>query len=236
MTKDLTPKIALLIVATNKYVSFVQPLITSADKHFLPISDVTYCIFTNNPTQFNTSRQYNNLSIDHEPWPAPTLKRYDYFNQYVDYLKTFDYLYYCDADMKFVDTVDTEILGELVATLHPGFWDQLNLQFSYERRSNCKAYIPYGEGNAYYAGGFNGGSSDQFLKMAKTIVSWRKEDEQNGLIPVWHDESYMNKYMYLNPPSKCLTPSYCYPESWNLPFEKRLLALDKNHNEMRSHD
>jgi len=32
---------------------------------------------------------------------------------------------------------------------------------------------------------------------------------------------------------KFLDPSYCYPESWNLPYEKKLLALDKNHQEIR---
>lgn len=234
MTQDSIPNVALLVIATNKYISFVEQLVTSADKYFLPNCNVTYCVFTNNPKQLNTSRPFNMLSIEHEPWPAPTLKRYDYFDTYAEYLKTFDYLYYCDADMKFVNKVDTEILGDTVATLHPGFWGQLNLQFSYERRPNCKAYIPYGSGNGYYAGGFNGGSSKEFLKMAKTIVSWRKEDECNGLIPVWHDESYLNKYMYINPPTKVLTPSYCYPESWNIPFEKLLLALNKNHNEMRN--
>jgi histo-blood group ABO system transferase len=234
MTKESTPKVGLLVIATNKYISFVDPLVESADKWFLPECDVTYCIFTNNSKQLQTNRHFNMMQIEHEPWPAPTLKRYDYFDQYEDYLKSFDYLYYCDADMKFVDMVGNEILGELVSTLHPGFWGQLNLQFSYERRPNCKAYIPYGSGNAYYAGGFNGGNAEQFLKMSKIIVSWRKEDEQNGLVPVWHDESYMNKYMYLKPPTKVLTPSYCYPESWNIPFEKKLLALDKNHSEMRS--
>ena len=31
-----------------------------------------------------------------------------------------------------------------------------------------------------------------------------------------------------------LDPSYCYPESWDLPFPKRLLALDKHHEEIRA--
>lgn len=234
MTKDSTHKIGLLVVATNKYISFVDQLVESADKWFLSKCDVTYCVFTNNPKDLHTNKSFNMMSIEHEPWPAPTLKRYDYFNKYAEYLKNFDYLYYCDADMKFVNEVGDEILGDSVATLHPGFWNKNNIQFSYERRPECKAYIPYGSGNEYYAGGFNGGKSNEFLKMANTIVAWRKEDERNGIIPVWHDESYLNKYMYNNIPTKKLTPSYCYPESWDLPFEKRLLALDKNHSEMRS--
>jgi histo-blood group ABO system transferase len=51
---------------------------------------------------------------------------------------------------------------------------------------------------------------------------------------VWHDESHFNRYMIDNPPTKILTPSYCYGESMNIPFPKKLLALNKNHSEFRS--
>lgn len=225
-------KIGLLVIATGKYDQFIPMLYKSMKKYFLINHDVSMFVFTDQeiPNKDGLLSFYH----QHEPWPNPTLKRYHVFDKYKEELSRMDYLYYCDADMRFVDVVGDEILGDLITTLHPGFWGKNNIQFSYERRPECKAYISYGSGNAYYAGGFNGGKSSEFLKMANTIVSWRKEDELNGLIPVWHDESYLNKYMYLNPPTKALTPSYCYPESWDLPFEKRLLALDKNHSEMRS--
>lgn len=38
----LDMNIGLLVIATNKYIKFVQPLITSADKFFLPNDEVTY--------------------------------------------------------------------------------------------------------------------------------------------------------------------------------------------------
>jgi hypothetical protein len=44
----------------------------------------------------------------------------------------------------------------------------------------------------------------------------------------------MNRYFIDNQPTKILDPSYCYPESWNIPFNKKLLALDKNHSDVRS--
>jgi hypothetical protein len=31
-----------------------------------------------------------------------------------------------------------------------------------------------------------------------------------------------------------LDPRYCYPESWDLPFVKILVALDKDHAAMRA--
>jgi histo-blood group ABO system transferase len=87
---------------------------------------------------------------------------------------------------------------------------------------------------SYFAGGFNGGSSIEFLKMCDKISTNIEKDLQNGYIAIWHDESHLNRYFLDNPPTKILDPGYCYPESWGLPFSKKLLALDKNHEEMRS--
>ena len=233
MTQSEIPNVALLIIATNKYVCFVDPLIQSADQYFLKNCNVTYCIFTDQRPAVNTKRLFNYLHIEHEPWPNPTLKRYDYINQYKDILSSFDYLFYCDADMKFVDTVGEEILSDLVGTLHPAFWNQHKCVYTYDRNPKSKAYMQNCTGDKYYAGGFNGGKSTLFLRMAEQIKDWRTIDAANDVIPLWHDESYLNKYLWLKKPTKILSPEYCYPENWNLPFFKKLIALDKNHKDMR---
>jgi len=44
----------------------------------------------------------------------------------------------------------------------------------------------------------------------------------------------MNRYFHEKTPTVQLSPSYCYPESWSLPFDKKLLALNKNHNQIRN--
>lgn len=234
MIQDSIPNVGLLVIATNKYISFVDPLIESADNWFLKNCNVTYCIFTNQPYIIKTKRQFTICSIEHEPWPAPTLKRYDYFCTYKNKLNEFDYLFYCDSDMRFVDSVDDNILSDLVATQHPAFYNQNVISYTYDRNPNSKAYMEFGQGDGYYAGGFNGGTSKHFLNMSKTISVWRRHDECINVIPLWHDESYLNKYLWLNKPTKILSPEYCYPEQWNLPFSKKIIALNKNHQEMRS--
>ena len=55
MNKD--KKTGLLIIATNKYVDFLQPLIESADKFLLKRYDVTYFIFTNKDIKVETDRK-----------------------------------------------------------------------------------------------------------------------------------------------------------------------------------
>jgi len=54
-----------------------------------------------------------------------------------------------------------------------------------------------------------------------------EEDEKEGVVALWHDESHINKYI-LSHPYKMLSPAYCYPEDWNLPFEKLILIKDKS--------
>jgi histo-blood group ABO system transferase len=84
-----------------------------------------------------------------------------------------DYLFYSDADMRFEANVGEEVLGELVATRHPGFYDKPYSFFSqsYERRPQSLAYMPPNYGSAYYAGGFNGGRAARYLQMAEEILS-----------------------------------------------------------------
>ena len=88
----------------------------------------------------------------------------------------------------------------------------------------CK---PGEEGNYYYAGGFNGGKTKEFLKMSEVIADRVTKDLEKGVIALWHDESHMNRYMIDNPPTLSLTPSYCFAEEQmqnpDYPFKPKLL-------------
>jgi len=233
-------KICILNIATNKYINFVEQLLESVEENFLNGHDISALVFTNHEIE-EVSDNVKISQIEHEPWPIPTLKRYHYFMSEAEYISQFDYCFYMDVDMRIEDKVGDEILGDLVATQHPGFWWKDKNQFSYERRQISTAYVPMGEGNMYYAGGFNGGKPEHFLKMSEQIVKNVDEDAKKGLVAVWHDESHMNRYLIDNPPSIELNPSYCYPEAvrfnpggWNVPFDAKIVALEKNHAKVRS--
>ena len=224
-------KIGLLIIATNKYIQFLQPLIESADNYFLPNQEVTYFIFTNKDINIKSNRNIFKVDVQHREWPWMTLGRYKIFSNNSEELSKMDYLYYCDADMRFVGDVDDEILSERVATQHPGYYERRGTP---ETNPDSLACVFPHEEMQYFAGGFNGGSSFEYLKMANKISENIDIDYSRNIIAVWHDESHMNRYFVDNKPTKILTPSYCYGESMNIPFEKKLIALDKNHLEIRS--
>lgn len=221
--------VGLLVVATGKYISFVQPLLDSANRFFCTDHDVTYFIFTEGepPAYPNVVKFYH----ERVGWPYDTMMRCAMYLEHADELARMDYLFACDADMLFVDTVSDEIFADRVATQHPGF---VGKRGSYETDFRSTARVRFDEGRYYFAGGFYGGTSEEFLKMTQTMVTNIKIDLSNQFIAVWHDESHLNRYFIDNPPTKILSPEYCYPESWHLPYHKRLLALDKNHGEFRS--
>jgi len=222
-------KIGLLIIATNKYTDFLQPLIDSADIFFKP-GNVTYYIFTNKDIDIKSNREVVKIMIEHQDWPWMTLGRYKIFSNNENILSNMDYLYYCDADMRFVDSVGIEILGDRVATQHPGFYGRRGTP---ETNPNSLAYVLPHESMEYFAGGFNGGKTSEFLKMSKLLSNNIDTDYSNGIVAIWHDESHMNRYFIDNKPTIILSPSYCYGESMNIPFHKRILALDKNHTQIR---
>ena len=222
-------KVGLCVMATGKYVNYAEHMITSARTYFCPGHEVTFFVFTDGtlPAADDTVVIFQKRL----GWPHDTLMRFAVYLQHREQLQAMDYLFACDADMLFVDTVGDEILSERVATQHPGF---VHKRGTYETKKHSQAYVGHHEGSTYFAGGFYGGSCAEFFKLLETVTQAIECDLQKNYIAVWHDESHLNRYFIDHRPTTILNPSYCYPESWKLPYKKKLLALDKNHADLRA--
>ena len=110
-------KILILTIATNKYIQFVERLYDNIEEKFLNGHEIQGLLFTEHDVE--TSDNIKVSQIDHEPWPMPTLKRFNYFVKEKDYISQFDYCYYFDVDMGIVSEVGDEVLIDLVSTMHP---------------------------------------------------------------------------------------------------------------------
>lgn len=222
--------IGLLIVATGKYVSFVPELVTSAEKYFCKGHKVTYFVFTDG--EFLHGKNVVVVPQARLGWPYDTMMRYEVYRKNKKLLESQDYLYACDADMRFCAKVGDEILGDLVATQHPGYFQERG---TYETNSASKACVYPNEGKYYFAGGFYGGSTKEFFRMIDRVMSQIICDLKNGIIAIWHDESHWNRYCIDHPPTVVLSPSYCYysHKHKKLACQPKLMALDKDHNQLR---
>ena len=230
-------KICILTIATNKYLQFVEKLYDDIAEKFVPGAEINCLLFTDHEIE-ETSDNVRVHYIDHEPWPMPTLKRYNYFVKEKDYILEHDYCFYLDADMRIDAPVGEEVLSDLVATQHGYQSMHPKEQMSYDRNPECLAYVAPGDEVTYYAGGFNGGKTTKFMEMAEVIADRVNKDLEKDIIALWHDESHMNRYMIDNPPTLALNPEYCYAEEFigtQYPFQNpKIIALKMNHSELRS--
>lgn len=236
--------VGLLIIATGKYHRFIQGLITSADRYFMVGEyDVTYYIFSDTEQSINTNRRVEQIHIDHKPFPHASMDRFKHFTNNANRFNNQDYLFYVDVDCLFVDNVNHEVLGNLVGVRHCGFFQGGG---PYESNPQSCLYIGGNYPKSYkhyFGGGFSGGRKNNYLELAKWCSDHIDQDVNNNIIPVWHDETAINRYFLDHEPDIILTPGYHYPQSnveyyknkWGgQNFHPRILLLDKNHHEVRT--
>lgn len=238
------------IDATNP--SMVEQNILINNKYIFNIQSVI-----NNICNLKKTEGIHIISTERVEWPYPTLLRYNLFLQEEEKLKEYDYIFYCDIDMKFVNIVGDEILGDgITAALHPGYainpkyippWETNENSASYikipgktvidenthtaTQEHVGKRFVPY-----YYAGGFQGGKSDKFIQAMKDTKMLIEKDLAINYIPRWNDESAWNKYLSINTPEIVLSPSYIYPDSlikeyyeplWGRSYQPKLITITK---------
>lgn len=240
----LVTNIGLLLIATGKYDKFVQGIVSSADNYFLkePDCNVTYFLFSDKEQKIKTNRNLIRLPIEHRKFPFASMDRFRHFTKYAESFRDQDYLYYVDVDCLFVDNVSKEILGNLVGVRHCGFFNKTG---PYEKNPKSVFYVDeqYPKKYKYYfGGGFSGGKRDFYLNLARRCSEQIDIDLSNNIIPLWHDETAINRYFLDNEPDVILDPGYHYPqanlkyykESWApFVFVPKILLLDKNHGDVR---
>lgn len=233
--------VGLLMIATGKYDQFIQGLITSADKYFLNDNDVVYYIFTDSDCEIQSRRPVVKIPITHRPFPYASMDRFKHFTQNADKFSQEEYLYYVDVDCLFVDEIKGEnIFGDLVGVRHCGF---LGGEGPFETNPNSMACVEAAKQKFYYGGGFSGGKRDKYLELAECCYEAIEKDASNNIVPIWHDESMLNKYFSEHPPNINLSPSYHYPQNdierykikWRpYDFQPKIILLNKNHGEVRT--
>ena len=237
-------KVAVLYIVTGRYVCFWDEFYPSCEKYFLPDAQKKYFVFTD-AEHLNFEENDNILKIHQEKlgWPYDTMLRFDIFLKQKEALKEYDYIFFFNANTKFLNYVREEILPNeendwLITGSHPAFYNKHPDEFTYDRNPESQAYIPYGAGKHYATGALNGGSGASFLEMCEELSRLTHIDIDNGVVPLWHDESMLNKYM-LNKNPLIMPVNYLYPEErwmprkWyrNNPFKKdiKILSTDKTH-------
>jgi hypothetical protein len=216
--------VALCVVAGgDSYVRYAERLFESAREHFHPSDDVRL-----------------HLIAGAEGWPNGTMLRAAHL---LANWPTTDFVFLCDADMRFEGPVGAEILPDgdgIVTTLHPGYLDQPPEALPFETRDDSACYVAPELRARYFCGGFWGGAQSAARRLAVSVSTRIAADAARGITPVWHDESALNSaVVHWRGPHLVLDPSYCHPDRdgfyvehvWRRQLPRLLVALDKSSDE-----
>lgn len=153
-------KIAILYICTGKYTKFWKSFYESSEKFFLKDHNKQYFVFTDaNSLENENDDNVTKVAQQKLGWPYDTLMRFDMFLKVKDTLKSYDYIYFLNANMLFIEPVAEEVFPSeeengLLVVHHPLFnWVKNKKDFPYERNSKSLAYISESKGSAYYMGG-----------------------------------------------------------------------------------
>lgn len=225
-------KVAILYIATDKYIVFWEDFYKSYEKYFLNNSEIHYYVFTDaEDILFQDDDRVHVKKIKHMEWPYGTLMRYHIFLNIESELEQYDYLCFMNANCICVSPISEKDFlpkeKDLVVVKHFKYYDSNNIDFSYDRNPKSKAFIPYGEGKYYVCGGINGGKTRAYLDMCKELRDRIDLDLSNGVIALYHDESQLNRYILDNDNYIILSPEYVYPQGFDLPFDSKIVTRDK---------
>jgi hypothetical protein len=228
-------KIGILYIATGRYIVFWKDFYQSFERYFIPEAEKQYFVFTD--SQEIPYQQSENVKlIPHEKlgWPFDTLMRFDIFLKAEENFDGVDYLFFFNANIECIAFVTAgEFLPNgiddfgLACLLHPGYFNSPATEYPYEREQKAStAYMNPHQGTHYFMGSLNGGIKKEYLQLIYRLRENVNADIANNIIACWHDESHLNKYLADKTP-KILSPSYGYPEGSGLPFEPKIVILDK---------
>lgn len=230
MTVD-AGSVALVVLATGKYLEFVPSLVRSAKSHVVGLARVFVLTDVRPPDVDGVEVSW--LPWGQTSWPYSTLLRYRAITAYADVLRGFDHVLHVDADMAFVGPVELPQAVGVFAVQHPGHVGVAAGDLPYERRVGSRARVLPDEGGRYVAGGVQGGTAAEYLSACGTMAGWLQDDLDHGVVPLWHDESVWNRYCITYPPATVLPVEYCMPDVIRVEGA-RILALSKDHDRYRN--
>ncbi|XP_056130908.1 globoside alpha-1,3-N-acetylgalactosaminyltransferase 1-like [Lampris incognitus] len=212
----------LFTMVVGPYARFVQRFLSSAELHFLPGGMVTYYILTDSPrsldppVKLGPKRELRVISVAEMPgWERLAQRRMDLLAATIKETiqSEVEYIFCVDVDQEFLAPVREEILGDLVATLHPELYGMPQYAFPYETEETSSACVEEGKGDYYYTSELYGGLVGEVYSLARACSLLILQDYENSFMARGLEESYLNRYLIDHRPTCILSPEYSWWDS-----------------------
>ncbi|XP_035016948.2 N-acetyllactosaminide alpha-1,3-galactosyltransferase [Hippoglossus stenolepis] len=218
---QLRSSVALTVFAVGRYLdAYCKNFLTSAEQHFMLGLPVTYYVFTDSPEkvpeiELGPQRSLKVIHVKmHSRWQDISMMRMSMISELIEseIASSFRYVFCFDVDQVFKGRFGSEALGDSVALLHAHYYKLPKDRFTYDRNIKSKAFMETGD--YYYHAAIFGGLCENVKNLTDACYLSIMEDKLNDVEAFWHDESHLNKYFWLNKPSKLLSPEYCW--DWSI--------------------
>lgn len=224
-------KVAMLNISIGNYDIFWKDFYLTSKEKFLPNSEKHYFVFTDNDELYGYD--FDDITLIHQQnlgWPFNTMKRFAMFKRIIDRLEQFDYVFFVNGNALFLEELNENFINQeknLITIVHPGLYGRSVDDMPYERNIESKAYIPKGKGKYYVQGAFIGGKSDAFISMIKKLDKDTTVDLDKGIIAIWHDESFLNRYILERTDVQIMGRQYLYYQEYIFPWKPVILLRNK---------
>jgi hypothetical protein len=197
---DPSLTIGIFSIFIDTYVQFYEKFINNMERRFLPKYKKYYYIVTDKTDIKILNDRTFFYFTDKIGWPYETLYRYKYYLQFnhEDRIKA-DVTYFLNSNALCTQILKSRILPDdsgYIFTIHYVYKKFTYKDLPFEKNKNSTAYTPYitNKEYTYYGGGFFGAQTEKFEKLCIDLEKNTIEDESNGVIARWHDESHLNRY------------------------------------------
>ncbi|KAF7659172.1 hypothetical protein LDENG_00002280 [Lucifuga dentata] len=236
--------VALTVFAVGRYLdAYLRTFLNSSERHFMVGLPVTYYVFTDLPKKvpdikLAPQRSLKVIKVDrYSRWQDISMMRMKTISDVIesDIRHHCTHVFCFDVDQVFTGRFGSEALGESVALLHAYYYHLPKSLYTYDNNPKSKAYMEAGD--LYYHAAVFGGSWKSVKALTEDCYQSIMEDKQNNVEARWHDESHLNKYLWLHKPSRVLSPEYCWDTSIGYRSDiqvTRLLWAAKHYETLRT--
>jgi hypothetical protein len=200
-------RIGIVLLATNAYYVLGVRFIKRFMHFYTGDNNIVFYFYSDDdpskaiPENINVKYYHDK----HDDWVEATNSKFKNIIDIQDSLrKEVDFVYYFDADTNINQPFDESwFLGDLVGGEHYGNRSFLKDCQGFDRNPESKAYVPYDTPYpcTYHYGAFFGGNTENVIKFCETLRFNQLEDKKIPYEPGVNDESYINQYFHVNPPT-----------------------------------